>query len=424
VDAVDRALATLDVESARRARPAIDSLLGPADDRMPVAALSRLELQDFLWGKLPTRFLTDDHDHHEIAWALGDLLMALGLEKYAALCRDRRTHEILAAWHRDPHEGERLSNEAIAASGLLPPDTPTLTFGGVMGAIELQVFLDLGAVLERAIDSAELNPSAANFERERISLVERFLTTPYAGRTPLAAVRRERAEAWAAGFRGDPAWLTAVLPLLEREAACPSNVELSLAPARALLEAVGDGLPPTGAGYLPPAVVVALNDRFRWSDVVGSMPKKEGDLPPLRFLREHLVAQRLLLVRKGSLMVSARGRACLAEDEVFWDSLTALAPRWGEFEQEVLAVAAVLLLGAPDVDRLAGQVAARIAGRWKGDDLERDVNWVYLDWYRVSLTLGWWEAKRGRWLDRLTERGVAAAARAFWSVAGAPAHAR
>jgi hypothetical protein len=420
VDAVDIALASLDEESARRAAPAIDALLGSEDERMPVEALARLDVEDFLWAKLPTRWLTDDHDHHEIAWALGDLFTALGVEKYAALCRDRRTHEILAAWHRDPDEGARLANEAIEASGLLPPDTPTLTFGEVMGTAELQTFMELSSVLERAIDAGELDPRA---KRERVRLVERHLVTGGL----LAAVRRERAEAWAAGFRADPGWLGTVLPVLERESASPENVELSLAPARALLERVGDGLTLTASGYLAPAVAIELNDHFRWSDHVGKTPKREGDLPQLSFLREHLTLQRLLAVRKGVLSVTARGRACLADEALFWDSLTALTPRWEEFAQEVIALSAVLLLESPDVERndLTEEVARMMRHRWKGGgDFERDVHWAYIDWYRVGFALGWWEAKRGRWLDRLSPRGVGAAARAFWSVAGAPGHYR
>ena len=82
-----------------------------------------------------------------------------------------------------------------------------------------------------------------------------------------------------------------------------------------------------------------------------------------------------------------------------------------------------LLMLTPDVGRedLAAEVAGMIRHRWKGEgDFQRDVHWAYLDWYRVGFAFGWWEARRGRWLDRLSPRGVGAAARAFWSVAAAP----
>jgi hypothetical protein len=422
LDTVDAALASLDDESARRAGPAIDTLIGGAGERMPVESLTRLMLQDFLWFKLPTHWLTDDHDHHEVAWALGDLFQALGLERYAAVCRDRHTHEILAAWHRDPDEGERLAADATARSGLLPPDTETLSFGEVMGNVELQVYLDVAAVIEHAVDGGELDPAASTFERDRARVIERFLSTPLEGQSPVSAVRRERAEAWAAEFRGDVGWADAALRSPEGP---PENVELSLAPARAVLEAVGLGLPLTASGYLPPPVVLTLNDHFRWSDIVGKPPKKEADLPPLKFLREHLVQQRLLTVRRGTITVSARGRRCLEDDTAFWEALTDLRPRWGEFEREVLATAGAMLVedSEQSPDEVSRAVAAKIRGRWKGgsDDLAGDIYWVFIDWYRVGIPLGWWDAKKGRWVYRLTARGVAAAARAFRSVATAPA---
>lgn len=167
-----------------------------------------------------------------------------------------------------------------------------------------------------------------------------------------------------------------------------------------------------------------LNDRFRWSDYVGKQPRRERDVPQLTFLREHLQGQRLLAARKGVLTATSKGRECLTDDELFWRRLTDLHPRFAEFGREVMAVAAVLLLESPDVERedLTQEVARMIRHRWKGggDDFARDVHWVYIDWYRVGFALGWWEARRGRWLDRLSPRGVGAAARAFWSVAGAP----
>ncbi|HSV39881.1 MAG TPA: hypothetical protein VLI04_14075 [Nocardioidaceae bacterium] len=419
MDAVDQALASLDEVTARCAEPAVNRLFGPPGERMPVEGLTRLELQDFLWSKLPTRFVTGGYDHHEIAWALGDLLDALQRPQYAALCRDRRTHEILALWHRDHAAGAIAAAEAVEASGVLPPDTSTLAFGDVMGGDELRVYLDLSAALEAAVDMGAVRPGSASFERDRVRAAEEFWRNGNA----LSVVRRNRAEVWAAGFRADPDWLAPALSVLEQAWSLPENVELSLVPARALLETVGGGVNLTAAGYLPAATAVELNDHFRWVDVVGRPPKKEGDLPQLTALREHLSRQRLLAVRKGVLSTTAKGRACLEDDEEFWARLTDLGPRWGEFAREVIAVSAALLVMSPDAERqdLSAEVAQMVQHRWKGGgDLERDVHWCYIDWYRVGFALGWWEARRGRWLDRLSPRGVGAASRAFWSVAAAP----
>ena len=419
MDAVDRALSSLDVETARHAEDAADRLFGPPGDRMPVEMLTRLELQDFLWSKLPTRWLSPEPQHHEIAWALGDLLELLGLPAYAALCRERRTHEILAAWNRDDTAGELAALEAVDASGVVPPDTPTLTFGDAMAGGELRVYLELSAAIEAAIDAGRITPGAPSFDADRIRVTEEFWRQGSA----LTVVRRDRAATWAMGFRADPDWLAPALPVLERAWEMPENVELSLVSARALLEKLGVGLALTPSGYLPPATAVELNDRFRWVDVVGKPPRREADLPQLTVLREHLTQQGLLNVRRGVVSTTAAGAACLTNDELFWSRITDLQPRWDEFAREVIAVSAALLLMSPDAERddLSAEVARMIQHRWKGGgDFERDVHWCYIDWYRVGFALGWWEARRGRWLDRLSPRGVGAAARGFWSVAAAP----
>ncbi|HET7691057.1 MAG TPA: hypothetical protein VFK41_11780 [Nocardioidaceae bacterium] len=419
MDLVERALAELDEGTARRVEPAANRLFGPPDDRMPLEELTQLELQDFLWVKLPTKFWTESKEHHEIAWALGDLLERLGMVRYAALCRHRRTHEILASWHRDEDEGVAAATAAIEHSGVVPPDTATVEFGEVMGPDELRVYLELAAAIEAGITEGRLHPGTTGFERERVAATEAF----WRSGDSLARVRRDRAASWAMGFRADAGWLDAALPVLEQAWALPENVELSLLPARALMQAVGDGVGLTSAGYLPPAVALDLNDRFGWYDFIGKKPRSESDLPQLMFVREHLTRQRLLALRKGELRLTSLGRTCLEDVEQFWARLTDLRPRFDAFTCEVVAVSSALLMRTPDVGRadLAAEVAAMIRHRWRGDgDFERDVHWAYIDWYRVGYALGWWEARRGRWLDRLSPRGVGAAARAFWSVAGAP----
>lgn len=353
-----------------------------------------LSLQEFLWGALPTWAV----DAHEVAWGLADYFESAGLPAYAAFCRDRHTHVLIAAW-------PARVTEALEASDVRPPDTGVLVFGDVRGPVETAAWFELSRALE------------ASHEPDRVALCQRLAPTYLPG------VRRERAEAWVMRLRGDPGWLTGILPLLESVSGLPENVELSLVPARAVLEQVGDGVSLTADGGLPVKAAVELNDRFRWYDVVGRAVQDERDLPELVVVREHLTAQGLLAVRDGVLSVTAQGKVCLGDDEEFWTRLTDLRPRWDEFSQEVMAVAAALLLEAPDVQRddLTTEVSERIRHRWNSAaEFDIAVQWAYLDWYRVGLALGWWDARRGRWLDRLSPRGVAAAARAFWSVAGQP----
>ena len=70
MDAVDKALASLDEVTVRCVTPAADRLFGPPGERMPLEGLTRLELQDFLWSKLPTKFITGGYDLTELKAAL------------------------------------------------------------------------------------------------------------------------------------------------------------------------------------------------------------------------------------------------------------------------------------------------------------------------------------------------------------------
>jgi hypothetical protein len=234
-------------------------------------------------------------------------------------------------------------------------------------------------------------------------------------------VRLERVQRWATRLAGDePGWLAAVLPVVLGEPDVPVGLDLSLAPARALLETVGDGVDLTDGGELPTAMVAALDDRFAWSDDLPRTrrPRVESRLPPLQFLRQHLQDQRLLVVRDRRMELSVTGRRGLVAPELLWRAVVGPGPRWGgRREASALAVEAALLLRSPAVSRedLVDETAAVL-----GSDAA-SVDWVRVEWYRVGVVLGWWERSRGRWLGlRLSRLGRAAAAQTFWSVAARP----
>jgi hypothetical protein len=428
---VEAALAALDGDTAAEVRPMVEHLVGPESERLPLSTVNQLDLQHLLWHELPTRWFTDDYDHHELAWALGDFFAAAGHGRYAELCRADRTHTIIAAWHRDPEEGARLAAAAQRASGVVPPDTEALAFGNVMGGHEARVHAAVAVLLEEAIVAGRLEPGDRRFAAGAARLVEDFLLAPspvHDGESPACVVRRERAAIWAHQLGTVDFW-TGVLRALDDEPVVPADVGLSVAPARALLEAVGDGVALTKAGYLPPALALTLDARFGWSDDYGSTrPRGESDLPPLMFLHGHLEAQRLLSRRGGRLTVSAKGRRCLADDGRLWSALVTPQPRWQTgFETDTLAVMAAVLL---DSDALTGeQIGDRmeqvVSRKWRGEDgsgVGDGLWWVRVEWYRLGITLGWWQRRSGRlglaWT--LSSFGRAAAAAAFWSVAGAP----
>lgn len=429
--AVDILLARLDPESARRADSALSGLLGERGERAPLDGLSQLALQQLLWERLGRTSAGPESEDHEVVWALGDFFALAGLDRYAAICRDPRTHEVLALWHRDPDAAAGAAARAQQASGIVPLEAGGFAFGDVLGPVEGRAFDGASRFLEDGVASGALDPELRGFRAAARRRVERYLTTPtadFGGEPPRTAVWRERAEAWMASFRDVPApfWDRA-MPHVHELPAVPERVALSLAPAVALLEAVGTGVTLTDAGYLPTRLVAGLDERFGWSQEYSlSRPRGETDLPPLRFLHEHLRAQRLLTRRGRHLTVSTAGRDALADPAVLWASVTAPAPRWrAGFEHDALAVLAIAQLRDPRLtgEQLLDEMVYVLGGKWRaegGGSLEEGARWVQLEWYRVGLVLGWYDG-RGRSTEwRLSGFGRVAAACVFRAVSTAP----
>jgi hypothetical protein len=92
-------------------------------------------LQYFLWYTLPKKFLTSLEAKLDIARALGEVLEAAGMPRYAAICRSDITRECIEAaeeYGRGREEYERPQQ----ASGVEPPDTDVLKWGSVLGMTE------------------------------------------------------------------------------------------------------------------------------------------------------------------------------------------------------------------------------------------------------------------------------------------------
>jgi hypothetical protein len=237
---------------------------------------------------------------------------------------------------------------------------------------------------------------------------------------------------WSSSFAGVPAefWRPALASLPTADEV-PDRAALSLASAHALIETVGDGLTVTVGGLLPPRTVQSLDDRFRWTEEFPWMSSaKESDIPPLRFLHEHLVAQRLLLREGGRLEVSAEGRACLRETGRLWRRMVSPRPRWSqEFDRDALGVMAASLLRTPDftLGRVAEEMAQVLTGKWRptrsvdslegGGSVFDGASLVAQAWYQLGVPLGWWDNGHGPADRRPNAWGRAAAAAVFGSVA-------
>ncbi len=427
----DILLGRLDAGSARRADALLGQLLGPAGQRLPLAALSQLQVQDLLWRTLPHAWDVPEAEQHEMAWALGDFFAAAGLGRYAAVCRDRVTHEILALWRRDRDAATAAVERAERDSGVLPPDLPTFAFGEVRGAEETRAYDGASRVLEDGIATGALDPALRGFRPAARRRLERYLageSADFAGASPLAAVREERSGAWRASFGDVPAaYWDRALPRLAQAARVPTGAALSLAPAAALLEAAAEGVTLTDAGYLPTRLALSLDERFGWSQSYGlGRPRGEADVPPLGFLDEHLRRQRLLTKRGRHLTVSAAGRRAMADPGALWRAVTAPRPRWRPgFEHDALAVLAVSLLGEERLssEAVRAEMAYVLGGKWRaegGATLDDGVWWVEVEWYRLGLVLGWFDDRRHPDELRLSGLGRAAAAAVFEVVAAGP----
>jgi hypothetical protein len=283
------------------------------------------QLRRYLWHDLPANVPATQHEHHEAAWALGELFEAAGRPEEAALCRSSTTHEILSVW--------RWTQSF--------PDVPAAFWGPALGTL---------------------------------------------------------------GPRPGP----------------PARVALSLAEVRALLDAVGHGLTLTPDGGLPQATVLELDDRFRWTEEFPWLRReREDDIPPLRFLHEHLAAQRLLELDGSRLSVSEEGRLARDDDARLWGAVVDPRPRWSqEFELDTLGVLAAVLLrtGTFTPGRSAEEITPVLAAKWRPDgrgSVYDGASLVVQGWYQLGVPLGWWDTGRGP-ADRKPNAFGAAAARAVF----------
>ncbi|MFL6135696.1 MAG: hypothetical protein ACJ72A_23025 [Nocardioidaceae bacterium] len=264
---------------------------------------------------------------------------------------------------------------------------------------------------------------------ERAGLRQQAALCRAAGTHEVIAGRR-----WSSAFADVPGefWRPALASLPTAEQV-PDRAALSLASAHALIETVTDGVAVTAGGLLPPRTVQALDDRFRWTEEFPWMSSAvESDIPPLRFLHEHLVAQRLLVRHEGRLQPSAEGMACLRDTGRLWRRTVSPQPRWSqEFDEDALGVMAASLLRNPDftLGRVAEEMTQVLTGKWRparsiedgavadGGSVFDGASLVAQAWYQLGVPLGWWDNGHGPADRRPNAWGRAAAAAVFRSVA-------
>jgi hypothetical protein len=238
---------------------------------------------------------------------------------------------------------------------------------------------------------------------------------------------------WTRSFAGVPEgfWGPA-LAVPARRSDVPSRAALSVSSARALLEAVGDGVRLTPDGQLPLTTVLALDDRFRWSEEFPWLRRsQEADVAPLRILRDHLEAQGLLSRDGDRLVRTDLGDRCFPSTARLWRALVAPAPRWSrEFELDALGVMAASVLRSADftLGRVAEEMTHVLAAKWRPtagqtgaagrSGLYDGASALAQTWYQLGVPLAWWDTGNGLADRRPNAFGRAAAVVVFRAVAG------
>jgi hypothetical protein len=416
----------LDSESVLRAKGALGTMLGDHG----LEQLIQSDVQDFLWYTLPAKWDAGSAEHHEVAWSLGDVLRNAGLDRYADLCRSTQTHLIIDAYAVSRADGFAAYRAAAEASGIEPPDTELIKWGPVMGPAEYAVRDRLSSRLEQEIVAGRLTPGARGWKKVAERIAAEFLSSEGPDdRRPIDVVEVDRLERWGRDGRPHRSRLNgAVLPFLLKPPEGLVKVE-SLAPARALLEAVGDGVTLTKAGYLPTALVLELNDRFRWHDLPQFKVRSEADIPDLQWLHDLLRKTKLLTKRGPLLSVSALGRRCLEDEDELFRLLAVRALAGDDCDADLARLSAGVLLKADQPttrQQVADAVRPTVDETWRtkgGLPMETDeLVWCAQDWRAYGRIFGWIR-QAGKYVsdgDELTPIGRAAAIIGLRAAAAGP----
>ncbi|MET7328524.1 hypothetical protein [Nonomuraea sp. NPDC005650] len=307
-------------ELAEEARTAVEWLTAGE----PLETVTQLDVCEFLWYTLPLKV---GGDHERLARSLGRLLQLGGMERYAALCVSPTTLQILRTYAREGEDaGTSAYQQALEATGVLPPDVPELQWSMIMGPEELGAHLACSAALELAIVAGETV--------DRAALTRRWLTEPRSelgGDSWRNRVHGERLNRWVLG-RG-PA---------RRELAQPFEVRLHA---------------PITPQPLPP-----LHRLLSLAASGESLPLRLAPSPEALRLRELAERELGAISRDGSkLVITDYGRRLLKSKSAMWSAVTRLLLARGEHEFQVSAREAALMLIADGTLMSPTELRERVA---------------------------------------------------------------
>ncbi|MFB4270351.1 hypothetical protein [Nonomuraea sp. GTA35] len=315
---------------AEEARTAVEWLTGGE----PLETVTQLDVCEFLWYTLPLKVAPPNAgaakgsgDMERLARSLGRLLQLGGMDRYAALCVSSTTVQILRTYAREGDDaGTAAYQQALEATGVLPPDVPELQWSMIMGPEELGAHIACSAALELAIVAGE--------SVDRTALTRRWLTEPRAdlgGDSWLNRVHGERLNRWVLG-RG-PA---------RRELAQPFEVRLHAPVAPQPLPALHRLLSVAASGETLPLRLAPSPEAARLRDLA------ERELGAIR--------------RDGAkLAITEYGLRLLKSKSAMWSAVTRLLLARGEHEFEVSAREAALMLLADGTLMSPAKLRERVA---------------------------------------------------------------
>lgn len=282
----------------------------------------------------------------------------------------------------------------MRATGVQPPDTPTLSWAPTMGRDEAAILDAAQRMLESALDAGAFTPGGRGWRATQRDLVDAWLRTPstlFTGRPPVDVVHAERAAHWAdAGTTARRAILRPVLPRLTPPA---GGAPEPVAPLRFLLDAISDGFTLTATGRLPPALVRAAAARFGWGLPAFTI-RKENDVVEVVELRDLAIRSRLIAVRKRQLTLTATGHAALDDPAQLWRAATAGWFDHDDFAAHIAEIAAAILLDVPaTAESLTSAAHDAVAASFHHRDGthpdQREARLALWDWLRPGHALGW-----------------------------------
>jgi hypothetical protein len=345
-----------DEELAREVQHVYDTLTwgeGPGQ-------LRRAGVQDWLWYRVPTKYMTNEVGYMgRLADTAAALFDELGLDGYAALCRDERTAAVHAAFDRSDAEGLEAMRTARDASGIEPPDLDDFVWGQTMGMEEATAHATVEDALEAALDTGDLVVGGRAWRARQRDITATALdgnhpTGP--GQSWRTTVVTERISEWvrAASVRSDRVGRrrAAIANRLLHPIDPPAHLAEHMDPATRLLDLFGDQQPLTQAGYLNRPFVVRVHEQQPWEDPFRTprTPRSEADEIVLHRLRGWLESAGALRKRGKVLRRTERGAAMTNDPLIAWATLIhSVAPEgWDRF---VIDDAAEILIerGAPVV---------------------------------------------------------------------------